>query len=129
MKKRQITVEKDNNLIIILKDENFEHLLGVSYVFYERIMSLIQSDKGPVFQMSPRFVSLIKKLSVKSDKVYLSDDELALFVDWVDTLCLIMLDLDTIDYKNTEIKKYLTLSEKFIKRTKQIMKSTTENKK
>lgn len=129
MRKKHITINRDKDIITISKDENFEHLLGVSYVFYERIMSLIESEKGPVFQISPRFKKLIDKLSVKSDSVKLSEEELGLFVDWVDTLCLIMLDIDTIDYKNIEIKRYLTLSEKFIKKSKEIMQSTSDKEK
>lgn len=128
MARSQVFMERENDLIHVKMDESFDHLIGVSYTFYEKIMTLIQNNQNFNLQMTPRFISLINKVSSKSSSIYLSMDELALLVDWVDTLCLIMLDLDTIDYKNKQIKKYLTISEKFIKKGKEIMEQDMEKK-
>lgn len=121
MPKIEVKIQRDKNLYIIKKDPNFNHLMGLSLVFYQRIMSLMQGTDGMILQMNPKFMSLINKITIDSEKLYLSEEDITLFVDWVDCLCLIMLDLDSVDYKNRDIKKYLTLSERFIKRSKELM--------
>lgn len=121
MPKTEVKIQRDNNLFIVKKDDNFIHLLDLSLVFYKRLMSLIQESDGVILQMNSKFVSLINKLTIDAEKIYLSEEDITLFVDWVDCLCLIMLDLDSIDYRNKDIKKYMTLSERFIKRSKELM--------
>lgn len=122
MPRVEIKINRDKNLFIIKKDKNFELLLGISVVFYKRIMTLMQkSETNVIIQMNPKFTSLINKVTSDSERLFLSEEDITLFVDWVDCLCLIMLDLDSVDYKNKEIKRYLTLSERFIKRTKELM--------
>lgn len=121
MSKIEIKIERDQNLFIIKRDKNFDHLISLSIVFYERIMSFMKKSEGIVLHMNPKFASLINKITAESEKLYLSEEDIALFVDWVDCLCLIMLDIDSIDYSNKEIKKYLTLSERFIKKSKELM--------
>lgn len=122
MKRKQIKIEQKGDIIIIHKDDNFNHLISISYVFYERIMSVVNSEQAIHYKMSPRFAGLLNKIAIKNDIIHLSEDELSLFVDWIDTLCLIMLDLDNINYNHVEIKRYLTLSEKFIQKSKKILK-------
>jgi hypothetical protein len=121
MPKIEIKIERDQNLFIIRKDKNFDHLISLSIVFYERIMSFMQKTEGVSLQMNPKFVSLLQKITTNSEKLYLSQEDITIFVDWVDCLCLIMLDIDSIDYANKDIKKYLTLSERFIKKSKELM--------
>jgi hypothetical protein len=121
MPKTEIKIQRDKNLFIIRRDDNFIHLLDMSLVFYKRLMTLMQDTEGVAMQMNTKFLNLISKVTIDSEKVYLSEDDVTLFADWVDCLCLIMLDLDSVDYKNKEIKKYMTLSERFIKRSKELM--------
>lgn len=121
MPKAEVKINRDKNLFIIKRDPNFIHLLDISLVFYRRLMTLIQDADGVILQMNPKFLDLIGKVTVDAEKIYLSEEDVALFVDWVDCLCLIMLDLDSVDYKSKEVKKYLTLSERFIKRSKELM--------
>ena len=121
MPKTEIKIQRDKNLFIIRRDDNFIHLLEMSLVFYKRLMTLMQDTEGVVLHMNTKFLNLINKVTIDSEKVYLSEDDVTLFADWVDCLCLIMLDLDSVDYKNKEIKKYMTLSERFIKRSKELM--------
>lgn len=121
MPKTEIKIQRDKNLFIIRRDDNFIHLLEMSLVFYKRLMTLMQDTEGVVLQMNTKFLNLINKVTIDSEKIYLSEDDVTLFADWVDCLCLIMLDLDSVDYKNKEIKKYMTLSERFIKRSKELM--------
>jgi hypothetical protein len=121
MSKAEVKINRDKNLFIIKRDTNFNHLLDISLVFYRRLMTLIQDADGVILQMNPKFLDLIGKVTVDAEKIYLSEEDVALFVDWVDCLCLIMLDLDSVDYKSKEVKKYLTLSERFIKRSKELM--------
>ena len=121
MPKTEIKIQRDKNLFIIRRDDNFIHLLEMSLVFYKRLMTLMQDTEGVVLHMNTKFLNLINKVTIDSEKIYLSEDDVTLFADWVDCLCLIMLDLDSVDYKNKEIKKYMTLSERFIKRSKELM--------
>ena len=121
MPKAEVKISRDKNLFIIKRDSNFTHLIDISLVFYKRLMTLIQDTDGVILQMNPKFLDLIGKITIDEEKIYLSEEDVTLFVDWVDCLCLIMLDLDSVDYKSKEVKKYLTLSERFIKRSKELM--------
>ena len=123
MAKAQIKIEKNNDFFLISNDKNYELMLSMSVIFYNRIVELMKNTDGIVLYMNPKFKNLIKNISSKSDFISLSDVELKLLIDWVDCLCLIMLDIDSIDYKDKDIKKYLSLSEKFIKNGKELLTS------
>lgn len=121
MAKKEISIERDKNLFIVKRDNNLEHLINISLVFYQNILSFMEKAEGSVLELSPKFAALIEKITNDSKEIYLSEEDFALFADWVDCLCLIMLEMDTIDYNDKQIKKYLSISESFIKKSKELI--------
>lgn len=119
--KIQINIEKSNDFFVIEKDKNYEFFLSMSIIFYQKLMSIIQSGDGMIISLNPKFENLLSKISLKNEVIKLTEDELKLMIDWTDCLCLIMLDIDSIDFKNKEIKKYLKLSEIFISTCKKLI--------
>lgn len=121
MSRTKIKIEKTNDLITIDKDKNYEFLLSMSIIFYQKIMTIMQSHEELLISLNPKFENLLIKINLKNEKIELNEDELKLLIDWIDCLCLIMLDLESIDLKNKEIQKYLKMSEKFIISSKKIL--------
>lgn len=114
MPRSKITIEKINDHFLIKKDKNYQSFFSMSVIFYHRVIEVIKQDSGMNVAMNPKFEILLTKLSFDNEKIIIDLDQLKLMVDWVDCLCLIMLEIENLDFKNKEIKKYLRLSESFI---------------
>jgi len=121
MPRINIKIEKSDDCIIIDKDKNYEFLLSMSIVFYQKLMQIMQDNEEVLISLNPKFESLLSKINLKNEVIKINNEELKLLIDWIDCLCLIMLDLDSIDFKNKEIQKYLKVSEKFISSGKKIL--------
>lgn len=120
MAKSQIKISAKDDSIVIENDNNFESFLSMSLIFYHKIIDIMQKTQGLLLAMNPNFQNLIIKLSTNEKEIKLSKEDLKIMTDWIDCLCLIMLDLDSIDFKNKQIKKYLSFSEQFIKKSKKL---------
>jgi hypothetical protein len=121
MPRTNIKIERSNDFIIIDKDKNYEFLLSMSIVFYQKLMFIMQDNEEVLISLNPKFENLLSKINLKNETIKINNEELQLLIDWIDCLCLIMLDLDSIDFKNKEIQKYLKMSEKFILSGKKIL--------
>lgn len=123
MAKSQIKIEKDGDIFIIAKDKNYELFFSMSVVFYQKVIEIMKQDSGLNISINPKFESVLLKMSLNNESIKINQDDLKLLLDWVDCLCLIMLDIESIDYKNKDIKKYLRLSESLISNSKKIINS------
>lgn len=121
MPKSKLKLEKKEDKIIIEKNKNYEIFFSMSVVFYNNLLEIIRKEEGIKLQISPKFEILLNKIRLENEQIELNLDELKLFTDWIDCLCLIMLDLDNLDLKNKDIKKYLQLSESLIQLSKTII--------
>jgi hypothetical protein len=121
MPRSNIKIEKSDDFIIIEKDKNYEFLLSMSIIFYQKLMTIMQSNEEFLISMNPKFENLLSKINLKNETIKINNEELQLLIDWIDCLCLIMLDLDSIDLKNKDIQKYLKMSGKFILSSKKIL--------
>jgi hypothetical protein len=121
MPRSNIKIEKSDDFIIIEKDKNYEFLLSMSIIFYQKLMTIMQSNEEFLISMNPKFENLLSKINLKNETIKINSEELKLLIDWIDCLCLIMLDLDSIDLKNKDIQKYLKMSGKFILSSKKIL--------
>jgi hypothetical protein len=121
MPRSNIKIEKSDDFIIIEKDKNYEFLLSMSIIFYQKLMTIMQSNEEFLISMNPKFENLLSKINLKNEAIKINNEELKLLIDWIDCLCLIMLDLDSIDLKNKDIQKYLKMSGKFILSSKKIL--------
>lgn len=123
MAKSQIKIEKDGDVFIISKDKNYELFFSMSVVFYQKVIEIMKQDSGLNISINPKFESVLLKMSLNNESIKINEDDLKLLLDWVDCLCLIMLDIESIDYKNKDIKKYLRLSESLISNSKKLINS------
>lgn len=123
MPKSKITIEKRENNFIIKKDNYYELFFSMSILFYHRIIEVIKQDSGMNVAMNPKFEVLLTKLSLENEVLIIEENELKLLADWVDCLCLIMLDIDNLNLKNKDIKKYLRLCESLLSVSKKLLKN------
>jgi len=121
MARSKIIIEKDNQEFVIKNDKNYELFFSMSIVFYQRIIEFMKKDTGMIISINPKFETLLLKISFHNEEIKLNEEDLKLLIDWVDCLCLIMLDIESIDYKNKDIKKYLRLSESLIANSKKLL--------
>ena len=121
MAKSKIKLEKKDNLFVIDKNKNYELFFSMSIVFYQKLIQLMEENEGVNIYLNPKFEVLLNKLSLYNEEIKLDQNDLKLLVDWTDCLCVIMLELDSIDFKDKEIQKYLRLSETLIQQGKEFL--------
>lgn len=121
MAKAKIKIEQQDNFFIIDKNKNYELFFSMSIVFYQKIIQLMQENEGVNIYLNPKFEVLLNKLSLNNQEIKLDKNDLKLLIDWADCLCIIMLEIDSIDFKDKEIQKYLRLSETLIKQGKELL--------
>jgi len=121
MAKAKIKLEKKDNLFVIDKNKNYESFFSMSIVFYQKLIQLMEEHEGVNIHLNPKFEMLLNKLSLNNEEIKLEQNDLKLLVDWTDCLCVIMLELDSIDFKDKEIQKYLRLSETLIQQGKEFL--------
>jgi hypothetical protein len=121
MAKAKIKLEKKDNLFVIDKNKNYESFFSMSIVFYQKLIQLMEENEGVNIHLNPKFEILLNKLSLNNEEIKLEQNDLKLLVDWTDCLCVIMLELDSIDFKDKEIQKYLRLSETLIQQGKEFL--------
>jgi hypothetical protein len=121
MAKAKIKLEKKDNLFVIDKNKNYESFFSMSIVFYQKLIQLMEENEGVNIHLNPKFEMLLNKLSLNNEEIKLEQNDLKLLVDWTDCLCVIMLELDSIDFKDKEIQKYLRLSETLIQQGKEFL--------
>ena len=121
MAKAKIKIEQQDNFFIIDKNKNYKLFFSMSIVFYQKIIQLMQENEGVNIYLNPKFEVLLNKLSLNNKEIKLDKNDLKLLIDWADCLCIIMLEIDSIDFKDKEIQKYLRLSETLIKQGKELI--------
>lgn len=121
MTKVKTKIEKVNDFFIIDKNENYEFFFSMSILFYQKLITIMQDSEGIVLHMNPKFETLLQKLNLKNEVIKINKDDLNIMIEWIDCLCLIMLDIDSIDLKNKEIKKYLRIAESIISSGKKLL--------
>jgi hypothetical protein len=121
MAKAKIKLEKQDNLFVIDKNKNYELFFSMSIVFYQKVIQAMEENGGISLYLNPKFEILLNKLSLNNNEIKLEENDLKLLVDWADCLCLIMLEIDSINFKDKDIQKFLGLSETLIKQGKELL--------
>lgn len=121
MAKAKIKIEKKDQNFVITKNKNYELFLSMSIIFYQKLITLMQENEGVNIYLNPKFEILLNKISLNNSEIILENDDLKLLIDWADCLCIIMLEIDSIDFKDKDIQKYLGLSESLIKQGKNLL--------
>lgn len=123
MPKQIIKIIKKDDKFVIDKNKNYEYFFSMSIIFYHKIIEVMKKDSGMNIEINPKFENLLTKLTINNETIIINEAEIKFLTDWVDCLCLIMLELDSIDFKNKDIKKFLRLSESLINNSKKLLKT------
>ena len=108
----------------IKKDDNLFHLIGMSYGFHKTMMEAASKSKGKKYKEGEYFNSILTKLELNEEETaLLSLRELRLLSDWIDKICQMMLELNSIDLKDKKLKKYFKLSQDFLLKLKPIIEN------
>jgi len=118
------TAQKDSNLIsikkekrgnfTITKDENFAHLIAMSFAFHSQYMEAVSKEKNQILQESPKFLKLMENLSTAQDTVSISNKDLKLLNEWVKCITEIIIELPSVDLKDENFQKFFRLSQSFV---------------
>lgn len=122
----QIKIKKlENDSYELIKNENYDHLFGMSSGFFKQILKLgivayeeldnissIPLNKR--IETSEKFDEIQKKILNNEElTVVLDKQELHIINEWIQSICEILIEFDTIDLKEERIVKYLKLSQSF----------------
>ena len=98
------------------KDKNLLHMIGVASSIQKVIFELSKID-GKFLTHTNVFTELLNKI-VESEKSIISKDETLLLHEWIDCLCLFHLEIEGINYDEKALKKFLGISQEFLRKTK-----------
>lgn len=121
-KKDSISFKKEKKgTFCIFKDENFAHLMAMSFTFHSKYMEIVSEQKGQTMQESPKFLKLMQDLSVANEKISIRQSELKLLNEWVKCITEIIIELPTANLKDKNLKKFFRLSQDFVKKTNEVL--------
>lgn len=117
-KKDIISFKKNKNgTFTILKNENFAHLMAVSFTFHSKYMESISAENGHILQEGPKFLALMERLSLAIDKVDISLSEVKILNDWIGCIAEIIIALPGTDLKDKNMQVFFRLAQDFVKKT------------
>lgn len=117
-KRRGFRLEKIDDGFIIKKNVEFEYLIRSTYDLYEKLIKESGDEHMNAMWNDDIFSALIIKLLDNNIEVELSLEETMWLKDWIDTMCKIILEFETADFKNNYTLKYFKSAEKFVEEIK-----------
>lgn len=121
-KKDIITFKKDKNgTFAIVKNENFAHLMAVSFAFHSKYMESISMEKGQMLQEGPKFLALMERLSTADEKVNVSLSEVRILNEWVKCITEIIIAIPSTDLKDKNMKTFFRLAQDFVTKTNKVI--------
>jgi hypothetical protein len=110
-----------NGTFRIAKNENFAHLMAVSFTFHSKYMESISIEKGQILQEGPRFLALMERLSLGGDNVDISLGEVKILNEWVKCIAEIIIAIPSTDLKDKNMQTFFRLAQDFVTKTNKIM--------
>lgn len=105
-----------NGTFKIAKNENFAHLMAVSFTFHSKYMESISLEKGQILQEGPKFLALMERLSIAGDSVDISLSEAKILNEWVSCIAEIIIGLPATDLKDKNMQVFFRLAQDFVKK-------------
>lgn len=116
---------KESDEFIIVKDDNFMFFIQGSFGFYKETIRQLQLQLGIISEIKQSLVALLYRLLKDGDADILTKEELLQFIDWVEALCIIMIESEKINFQDQSVSKYLKIAEEFTNKTKKLLKTKT----
>jgi hypothetical protein len=110
-----------NGTFRIVKNENFAHLMAVSFAFHSKYMESISLEKGQILQEGPKFLALMERLSLGDEKVDISLTEVKILNEWVKCITEIIIAIPSTDLKDKNMQAFFRLAQDFVTKTSKII--------
>jgi hypothetical protein len=104
----------------ILKNENFAHLMAVSFAFHSKYMEVISIEKGQIMQEGTKFLSLMERLSLADEKIEISLSEVKILNEWIKCITEIIIAIPSTDLKDKNMQVFFRLAQDFVTKTNKI---------
>lgn len=114
-------LKKGNYSLVV--DKNLQHLIGLAYGFHNRVMETFSRKDNTQYTESVSLLNAINKIvptnpdSINSKKVTLEFDDIKTLNIWLKCVCQMIIELEHVDLKHKNIKKFFKLSDDFFKKT------------
>lgn len=113
----------DDNYIIN-KNKNFFLLIEKAHAIYNEIISDLKKHSKQPYKEKKTFINLINNLKEKNKTSIVSKNDLQLLVNWIDIICILLLEKESVNLKDVELNTFFKLSEQFIKQANMILAET-----
>lgn len=121
-KKDSILFKKEKKgTFYIVRDENFAHLMAMSFSFHSKYMEAVSKEKGQVVQESQKFLNLMERLSVTENKINISLSDIRLLNEWVKCITEVIIESSSVDLKEKNMLKFFRLSQDFVSKTSDVI--------
>ena len=121
-KKETISFRKGKNgSFKIAKNENFAHLMAISFAFHSKYMEALSIEKGQILQEGSKFLSLMERLSLESERVEVSLSEVKILNEWVKCITEIIIAIPSTDLKDKNMQMFFRLAQDFVFKTNKII--------
>ena len=116
------TIEKlnDDNYIIN-KDKNFKTIFEYTYLIYNHFIKDFEKFSKKKYEEKEKFTKLINNIKSENKVSILTEEEIKLLSEWIDTICNISLEKENVDLKNKEINDFFKKASIFNKKIKQLI--------
>lgn len=127
-KRYYIPIKKINeDEFIIFKNIHLELLIKGCYGFYANIVNSMHIASPEAYVEKKEFVIMIQKLLDDNEKCSLSKEEIHWLKEWIDIIITMILEIETADLKNKNIKRLMKTAENFIYEIKNVLSSENIN--
>lgn len=129
-KRYNIIIEKvADNEYSIHKNIHLEFLIRGCHGFYSNIVQHMQEAYREQYVEKSEFIILMKKLLNETEFATVDSKDLVWLYDWVDVIVNIILELDSADFRDKNMKRFLKTAENFISEIKKFDLQLEEIKK
>lgn len=107
----------NDNMYKIYKNTNFNFLICSCNSLYDEIIESMKKHYK-TYEVKKETSKLIERLKSKSKFEELTKKELIWLTNWIDIICVILIEMDTINFKDKDVIKFFKSAQNFIDKTK-----------
>ena len=121
----QIPIKKvDDDKYLVHCNFHLEYLIRGCHAFYINLMLHMQQLDQVQYEQQPEFIELIKKLLGGNEVAEVNSKELSWLKNWVDIIINVVLELETADFKNKQMNRFLKTAENLMAEIKKLETTT-----
>ncbi len=114
-KRYNIVIEKiGSDEYLIHKNMHLEFLIKGCHEFYYSIVQHMSMAYQEQYVEKPEFIELMKILLDETEFATINSKDLVWLYDWVDVIINIIIEMDTPNFKDKQMKRFFKTAENFI---------------